>query len=142
MNWLPVGGFLAALAITTLWFDQLEGDRHDETMTSLMVQMVYAVTWGLLGAALVLIYAMSAPDTVAEKLTVLGGGIAVASVVDLFGAFTKRGGFAFRDLRWVVAGIVVFGATYIVMQDLGAPKSAQAYTIHRKFANQQPVEFQ
>ncbi len=145
MTWLPVVGFLAALAITTIWFDRLQGDREDHRQSiSLMLQFVYAVTWGLLGAALLLMCAMSTPDMVTKELVVIGCGMALAAGLDIFFALTRRGQIGVRDFRWLVSGIVVLSSTWFVMQDIDTAKQADAHAnlIHLRFAKHYTVDTQ
>lgn len=139
INWIPVVGFLAALAFTTFWFDKLEDERQDLTQPSrgisFWLQMIYAVTWGLLGTAVILLGAILAPNTVLDQLMVLGCGIAAFAGLDAVCAFVQRGGFGWRDLRWLVSGIVVFSTTWFTLSDAPPHASAHKETPQPLFAD-------
>lgn len=142
MNWIPVGGFLIALAFTTVWFDKLEADRADnQGGTYTFLQMVYAATWGLLGAALILICAMSTPDMVPAALMLIGCALAVMAGTDAVGGVIKDGGVRVRDVRWLLSGIIIFGSTSFVLQDIN-DQQQHATKPHLRFADLPKVDLQ
>jgi hypothetical protein len=111
MDALPVAGFFAALLLTTYWFDELEDDQF-----GLPLQAVYAVTWGLLGAAVLLICELQSPNMVARDAALLAFGFVLGATVELIINMAKRHRIAPRNLRWLVAGIVVFASTHLLIQ--------------------------
>jgi hypothetical protein len=111
MDALPVAGFFAALFLTTYWFDELEEDKY-----GLPLQAVYAITWGLLGAAVLLVCELQSPHMVARNAALLAGGFALGACAELIISLAKRRCIAPRNLRWLVAGIVVFASTHLLIQ--------------------------
>lgn len=112
MDALPVAGFFAALVLTTYWFDELERDQY-----GLLLQLVYAFTWGLLGAAVLMICDITAPNTMAQNAALLAAGFALGAGAELLLELAKRQRIGARNLRWLIAGIVVFGSTHLLIQN-------------------------
>jgi hypothetical protein len=112
MDALPVAGFFAALVLTTYWFDELGSDQY-----GLPLQFVYSITWGLLGAAVLMICDITAPNTMAQNAAMLAGGLAMAAGAESMIELVKRHRIDSRNLRWLVAGIVVFGSTHLLLQN-------------------------
>jgi uncharacterized membrane protein len=111
MDAIPIAGFFAALILTTIFFDQLEADQY-----GLSLQLVYAGIWGLLGAAVILIAAMQSPHTVTSNAYLLGGGLALGTTTEVIHELVKHQRLSFRNMRWMVAGIIVFSSTYLLIQ--------------------------
>lgn len=111
MNALPVAGFFAALVLTTYCFDELENNQY-----GVLLHFVYAIVWGLLGAAVLLICDMQAPHTVAPNATLLAGGLAIGAGVEISAALARHDGPEARNLRWLVTGIVAFASTTIMFR--------------------------
>ncbi len=110
MDALPVAGFFAALVLTTYWFDELGSHQY-----GMPLQLVYAFTWGLLGAAVLMICDITAPNTMAQNSALLAAGFAVAAGAESILELAKRHRVDPRNLRWLVAGIVVFGSTHLML---------------------------
>jgi hypothetical protein len=112
MDALPVAGFFAALVLTTYWFDELGSNQY-----GMPLQLVYAITWGLLGAAVLMICDITAPNMMARNAALLAAGFVVGAVVETLLELAKRHRADPRNLRWLVAGIVVFGSTHLLIQN-------------------------
>lgn len=112
MDALPIAGFFAALVLTTYWFDELGSDQYGTPL-----QLVYAITWGLLGAAVLMICDITAPNMMAKNAALLAAGFGLGAGAELILEFAKRHRAEPRNLRWLVAGIVVFGATHMLIQN-------------------------